>query len=131
MTLSTSGDANGRQSIVTSGGIDVVQDMLMLGSGHGDDEGAVDHALMLLSLLMRDADVAYMFTVQVLPSTPTRALPAPQNHLFALIRSGSRPSPRSCCPPPRVWTQGERRSLYSTSSVKQLLLRSSLLLLKV
>ena len=60
----------------------MVHDMLMLGSGHGDDEGAVDHALMLLALLMRDADVAYMFTVQVLPSTSSRALPAPAKSLI-------------------------------------------------
>ncbi len=40
--------------------------MLMMGSRFGDEEGVVDHALMLLAVLMRDADVAYMFAQEVM-----------------------------------------------------------------
>lgn len=44
----------------------MLHDMLMLGSGHADEEGVVDHALMLIAVLMRDADVAYMFAQEVM-----------------------------------------------------------------
>jgi hypothetical protein len=56
----------GRRAIISSAGADVLHDMLMLGSGHSDEEGSVDHALMLLALLMRDTDVAYMFAQEVI-----------------------------------------------------------------
>jgi hypothetical protein len=62
-------DDTGRQAIITSGGHDVLLDMLMLGTGHGEEEGAVDHAVTLLALLMRDVNVAHMFTLQVSSST--------------------------------------------------------------
>jgi|MesohylFT_1024984.scaffolds.fasta_scaffold471623_1 hypothetical protein len=39
--------------------------MLLLGTGHGEEEGSIDHALMLLSVLMRHSSVADMFTQQV------------------------------------------------------------------
>jgi hypothetical protein len=59
------GNDAGLQSIVAAGGPDVVHDMLLLGTGHGGEEGSIDHALMLLRLLMRHSSVAYMFTQQV------------------------------------------------------------------
>ncbi len=62
------GERTGRQAIVTAGGHDVLHDMLMLGTGHGEEEGAIEHALMLLQLIIRQADVAHMFTQQVPPS---------------------------------------------------------------
>jgi hypothetical protein len=59
------GENTGRQSIITGGGHDILQDVLMLGTGHGEEEGTIEHALMLLELLMRHLDVANMFTQQV------------------------------------------------------------------
>ena len=46
---------------MTGGGHDVIHDMLMLGTGHEGEEGAIDHALLLLAPLMRDTNVAWMF----------------------------------------------------------------------
>ena len=43
----------------------MLHDMLMLGSGHSEEEGSVDHALMLLEFMMRHTEFALMFTQQV------------------------------------------------------------------
>jgi hypothetical protein len=63
--VSFAGEPIGRQAIVTAGGSDVLHDMLMLGSGHSEEEGSVDHALMLLEFMMRHTEFALMFTQQV------------------------------------------------------------------
>lgn len=69
-TFSFSGEPIGRQAIVTAGGSDVLHDMLLLGSGYLEEEGSVDHALMLLESMMRHTDFALMFTAQVTPPFP-------------------------------------------------------------
>jgi hypothetical protein len=55
--------------------------MLMLGTGHGEEEGTIEHALMLLQLMMRHSDFALMFTQQV-RSFLAAAISSSFNHII-------------------------------------------------
>ena len=67
----------------------MLHDMLMLGSGHSEEEGSVDHALMLLEFMMRQTEFALMFTQQVSspfsPPIHTRCIVIPSCRLDSLV----------------------------------------------